>query len=99
MGEFGAVYVVSGRITGQTDTLPLRVEKLFQEYNLQGAFVAASLLCFLAVVTLVLKSFLEWKTRRDLAERSAVPDPRRIAAFPDFRQMPAASEVTFGRFS
>ena len=74
MGEFGAVYVVSGRITGQTDTLPLRVEKLFQEYNLHGAFVAASLLCFLSLVTLVVKSFLEWKTRDQLV-RSAVVTP------------------------
>jgi sulfate transport system ATP-binding protein len=74
MGEFGAVYVVSGRITGQTDTLPLRVEKLFQEYNLQGSFVAASLLCFLAVLTLVVKTILEWKTRVELAERNVVPD-------------------------
>ncbi len=74
MGEFGAVYVVSGRITGQTDTLPLRVEKLFQEYNLQGSFVAASLLCFLAVITLGVKTFLEWKTRRELAERNVVAE-------------------------
>jgi sulfate/thiosulfate transport system ATP-binding protein len=74
MGEFGAVYVVSGRITGQTDTLPLRVEKLFQEYNMHGSFVAASLLCFLAVGTLAIKTFLEWKTRRELAERNFVPD-------------------------
>jgi sulfate transport system permease protein len=68
MGEFGAVYVVSGRITGQTDTMPLRVEKLFQEYNMPGAFAVASVLTFLAVVTLVVKTALEWKTRRDLAE-------------------------------
>ena len=46
MGEFGAVYVVSGHIAGQTDTLPLRVEKLFQEYNMSAAFAAASLLSF-----------------------------------------------------
>ena len=69
MGEFGAVYVVSGRITGQTDTLPLRVEKLFQEYNLPGAFAAASLLSSLALVTLAIKTGLEWKTRRDLEAR------------------------------
>jgi sulfate transport system ATP-binding protein len=69
MGEFGAVYVVSGRITGQTDTLPLRVEKLFQEYNMAGAFAAASLLSSLALVTLAIKTGLEWKTRRDLEAR------------------------------
>ncbi len=70
MGEFGAVYVVSGRITGQTDTLPLRVEKLFQEYDTQGSFAVASLLCSLALLTLFVKSVLEWKTRSDLASRT-----------------------------
>ncbi len=69
MGEFGAVYVVSGRITGQTDTMPLRVEKLFQEYNNPGAFALASLLSSLAVITLLLKTALEWKTRQDLRSR------------------------------
>jgi sulfate transport system permease protein len=68
MGEFGAVYVVSGRITGQTDTIPLRVEKLFQEYNTPGSFAVASLLTLLALVTLVIKVFLEEKKRRELAE-------------------------------
>jgi sulfate transport system permease protein len=68
MGEFGAVYVVSGRITGATDTMPLRVEKLFQEYNMPGAFAVASLLASLALVTLVLKTALEWRTRRELKE-------------------------------
>jgi sulfate transport system permease protein len=63
MGEFGAVYVVSGHIAGQTDTMPLRVEKLFQEYNLPGAFAVASLLTLLALVTLVVKAALEGKTR------------------------------------
>lgn len=55
MGEFGAVYVVSGHITGQTDTIPLRVEKLFQEYNTPGSFAVASVLTLLALVTLILK--------------------------------------------
>ena len=68
MGEFGAVYVVSGHIAGRTDTMPLRVEKLFQEYNTPGAFAVASLLASLALVTLAVKTALEWKTRRDLAE-------------------------------
>ncbi|HZR80317.1 MAG TPA: sulfate ABC transporter permease subunit CysW [Candidatus Binatia bacterium] len=68
MGEFGAVYVVSGRITGQTDTIPLRVEKLFQEYDTPGSFAVASLLTVLALVTLVIKVFLEEKRRRELAE-------------------------------
>jgi sulfate transport system permease protein len=68
MGEFGAVYVVSGHIAGQTDTMPLRVEKLFQEYNMPGAFAVASVLALLALVTLLVKTTLEWKTRRELAE-------------------------------
>jgi len=68
MGEFGAVYVVSGHITGRTDTLPLRVEKLFQEYNTPGSFAVASVLMLLALVTLVLKVTLERRTRRELTE-------------------------------
>jgi sulfate/thiosulfate transport system permease protein len=58
MGEFGAVYVVSGHIAGQTDTMPLRIEKLFQEYNLPGSFAVASLLTLVAIVTLIVKSQL-----------------------------------------
>jgi sulfate transport system permease protein len=68
MGEFGAVYVVSGHIAGQTYTMPLRVEKLFQEYNLPGSFALASVLTLLALVTLVAKTALEHVTRRQLAE-------------------------------
>jgi sulfate transport system permease protein len=63
MGEFGAVYVVSGRIGGQTDTMPLRVEKLFQEYNTPAAFALASVLTLLALVTLVVKAAIEPKLR------------------------------------
>lgn len=59
MGEFGAVYVVSGHIAGQTDTMPLRVEKLFQDFNLPGSFAVASLLTMLSLVTVVLKVILE----------------------------------------
>jgi sulfate transport system permease protein len=59
MGEFGAVYVVSGHIAGQTDTMPLRIEKLFQEYNLPGSFAVASVLTLVAIFTLVVKSQLE----------------------------------------
>ncbi len=66
MGEFGAVYVVSGHITGQTDTMPLRVEKLFQEYDTPASFAVASVLTCLALVTLVAKAGLERKARRDL---------------------------------
>lgn len=70
MGEFGAVSVVSGHITGVTDTLPLRVEKLYQgatAASAVSAFAMASLLALLALVTLVIKSFLEWKTEREHA--------------------------------
>lgn len=68
MGEFGAVYVVSGHIAGKTDTMPLRVEKLFQEYNLPGSFALASLLTLLALVTLLVKVGLERKMRSDAAK-------------------------------
>jgi sulfate transport system permease protein len=62
LGEFGAVSVVSGHIRGQTDTLPLHVEILYNDYNYAGAFAVASLLSMFAVITLAFKKFLEWKT-------------------------------------
>jgi len=65
MGEFGAVSVVSGHITGQTDTMPLRVEKLYNEYNAPAAFAIASLLALLALLTLGVKTLLEMKQARD----------------------------------
>jgi len=68
IGEFGAVYVVSGHIAGETDTMPLRIEKLFQEYNLPGSFAVASVLALLALVTLLVKTTLEWRTRREIEE-------------------------------
>jgi sulfate/thiosulfate transport system permease protein len=61
MGEFGAVSVVSGHIRGETNTMPLQVEILYNEYNFAAAFAVASLLALLALVTLALKSFVEWK--------------------------------------
>jgi sulfate transport system permease protein len=64
MGEFGAVSVVSGHIRGQTNTLPLHVEILYNEYNFTAAFAVSSLLTFLAVVTLLLKKLLSLKNRR-----------------------------------
>jgi len=67
MGEFGAVSVVSGHITGKTDTMPLRVEKLYNEYQGSAAFAVASLLALLALVTLAVKTFLEWKQAREFA--------------------------------
>ena len=61
MGEFGAVSVVSGHIRGETNTMPLHVEILYNEYNFTAAFAVASLLALLALVTLAIKSFIEWR--------------------------------------
>jgi sulfate transport system permease protein len=71
MGEFGAVSVVSGHITGQTDTMPLRVEKLYNDYQGAAAFAVASLLALLALLTLGIKTFMEWRQARayELAQR------------------------------
>jgi len=68
MGEFGAVSVVSGHVRGLTNTMPLHVEILYNEYNFAAAFAVASLLACLALVTLVLKSLVEWKARRQQGE-------------------------------
>ena len=67
MGEFGAVAVVSGKIRGQTTTMPLQVEMLYNEYNGTAAFALASLLAMLALVTLVLKTALEWRFGQEIA--------------------------------
>lgn len=75
MGEFGAVHVVSGHIGGETDTMPLRVEKLFQDYNNPGSFAVASLLTSLALVTLFIKTWLERKTAQELAEAAKAIEP------------------------
>jgi sulfate transport system permease protein len=69
MGEFGAVSVVSGHIRGQTNTMPLQVEALYNDYDFVAAFAVASLLALLAIVTLALKSALEWRHRGQLAAR------------------------------
>ena len=69
MGEFGAVSVVSGHIRGLTNTIPLQVEILYNEYNIGAAFALASLLACLALVTLGLKSALEWRVRAALNEQ------------------------------
>lgn len=65
MGEFGAVSVVSGHIRGMTNTLPLHVEILYNEYQFAAAFAVATLLAALALVTLIIKSLIEWKTQRE----------------------------------
>ena len=68
MGEFGAVSVVSGHIRGMTNTLPLHVEILFNEFNFAASFAAASLLTLLALVTLGIKTLIEWHERRKTAD-------------------------------
>ena len=65
MGEFGAVSVVSGHVRGVTNTMPLHVEIAYNEYNFTAAFAVASLLALLALVTLMLKTFIEWRTHRN----------------------------------
>ena len=71
MGEFGAVSVVSGHITGQTDTMPLHVEKLYNAYTAQAAFAVASLLALLALFTLGIKTLLELKQAREFERAQA----------------------------
>ncbi len=68
MGEFGAVSVVSGHIRGLTNTIPLHVEILYNEYAFSAAFAVASLLMFLALITLALKHWIEWRTQKEYAE-------------------------------
>jgi len=81
MGEFGAVSVVSGHITGLTETMPLRVEKLYNEYNAAAAFAVASLLALLALVTLGIKTWLEWQQARDFAKaQAATPEEAQTSA-------------------
>ncbi len=69
MGEFGAVSVVSGHIRGQTNTIPLHVEILYNEYQFAAAFAVASLLAILAIVTLLAKSIVEWRAEHDRGNR------------------------------
>ena len=77
MGEFGAVSVVSGHIRGQTNTMPLHVEILYNEYQSVAAFAVASLLALLAVLTLVIKSVVEWQFERD-QKAAAELSPERV---------------------
>lgn len=81
MGEFGAVSVVSGHIRGQTNTLPLHVEILYNEYQSGAAFAVASLLAILALVTLVIKSVAEWRHEQEIKAAVDLPpeQPRAIA--------------------
>jgi sulfate transport system permease protein len=68
MGEFGAVSVVSGHIRGLTNTMPLHIEILYNEYQFVPAFAIASLLAMLALLTLVVKSLVEWHSKRQFVE-------------------------------
>jgi sulfate transport system permease protein len=79
MGEFGAVSVVSGHIRGQTNTMPLHVEILYNEYQSAAAFAVASLLALLAVLTLLIKSVVEWQFEREQKAASALPPERPVA--------------------
>ncbi|MBI2770988.1 MAG: sulfate ABC transporter permease subunit CysW [Burkholderiales bacterium] len=76
MGEFGAVSVVSGHIRGQTNTMPLHVEILYNEYQSVAAFAVASLLALLALVTLVIKSVVEWRHEREMQAAGDVSPER-----------------------
>ncbi|MES2975290.1 MAG: sulfate ABC transporter permease subunit CysW [Pseudomonadota bacterium] len=76
MGEFGAVSVVSGHIRGQTNTMPLHVEVLYNEYQSVAAFAVASLLALLALVTLAIKSFVQWRFEREEKAAAGLPPER-----------------------
>jgi sulfate transport system permease protein len=88
MGEFGAVSVVSGHIRGQTNTMPLHVEILYNEYQSVAAFAVASLLALLALVTLLIKSVAEWRMEHEMKALAELP-PERPALYGSPR--PAAS--------
>ncbi|MEN9314040.1 MAG: Sulfate transport system permease protein CysW [Pseudomonadota bacterium] len=82
MGEFGAVSVVSGHIRGQTNTMPLHVEILYNEYQSVAAFAVASLLALLALVTLAIKSWVEWRHAREMRAVAELPPERPVAVRP-----------------
>ena len=88
MGEFGAVSVVSGHIRGQTNTMPLHVEILYNEYQSVAAFAVASLLALLALVTLGIKTWVEWRHERELRLAAELP-PERPSPVPEWT--PSAS--------
>lgn len=78
IGEFGAVNVVSGKLAGRTDTLPIHIEKLYQGFGAvqtASAFAISAILCGLALVTLLFKTFLEWKTQQQLREAGKTETP------------------------
>jgi sulfate/thiosulfate transport system permease protein len=91
MGEFGAVSVVSGHVRGETNTIPLHIEILYNEYQFAAAFAASSVLAFLALVTLAVKSFIEWReqSRRRQAMHEAVASDGDAPYCPSFAPSPA----------
>jgi sulfate transport system permease protein len=89
MGEFGAVSVVSGHIRGETNTIPLHVEILYNEYQFAAAFAVASILAFLAIVTLVIKGIIEWRDERAREATQQIAGEDAVADRPDF--LPAAA--------
>ncbi len=82
MGEFGAVSVVSGHIAGLTNTIPLQVETLYDDYDFVGAFALASLLALLAVVTLIVKNVVEWVSSRRGEEAAAASEALEVGSVP-----------------
>jgi sulfate transport system permease protein len=86
MGEFGAVSVVSGHIRGQTNTMPLHVEILYNEYQSVAAFAVASLLALLALVTLAIKSVVEWRHEREMNAAAEMAPERPAAAAPQWKE-------------
>ena len=85
MGDFGAVSVVSGHIRGQTNTIPLHVEILYNEYQSVAAFAVASLLALLALVTLLIKSVAEWRSEQERKKLAELPPERPAAPTPSAR--------------
>ncbi|AVT03024.1 sulfate ABC transporter permease subunit CysW [Paracidovorax avenae] len=94
MGEFGAVSVVSGHIRGQTNTIPLHVEILYNEYQSVAAFAAASLLALLALVTLVIKTFAEWRSEQERKAAAQLP-PERPTPTPAAASMARGAPAAF----
>ena len=92
MGEFGAVSVVSGHIRGRTNTVPLHVEVLYNEYKFSEAFAVASILVLLALVSLVAKRLIEWRAQAAQREAAALHGGEADAARPVLTVAPAGGE-------
>ena len=91
MGEFGAVSVVSGHLRGETNTIPLQVEILYNQFQIQAGFAVASLLALLALLTLVIKSVAEWRHERELKRLADLPNERPIDDEPHSHNAPQTS--------